>query len=729
MNYKNILPNVNWNCPTHSNINILILCHPEQNDYYLPLLKKYIWAENSNVTIWQINSTSFDAVQALEEIALMDAVICIISELFISGHNMMAEYIMPELLSKENNILPLLMEKCVEKDFENKYGHIHYERWTGNTEQKKEKISKFLGTVKQKKSKQSYAFDMISESMINCFSQSFFISYRKIDGKYIDILRNKIHDDISLVDTQLWYDAYLMAGENYDASLRNVMDNCNAIILVVTPNLLLDSNNYVERVEVPYARKNGIPIIPILMEDANLKKIGERYGISKIYKLDDYSKFSDVLAEAGVPVQQVDSYPAHLYKLGLEYRDGKTVERNIKIACELFRQASEYGLSQAFERLIEIKTGEYEHHIIKAEEDARMSLSDSIFLDVIRESSGESDEDSMVKKCIEELRNVNCYESHEDFDEAISLFNKAIDVFEAEYEKTNTEKSLLTLLGFLRKCGEYLLEKNMLPEAYQQLSRMHEYVKDANSDTTPRLCTYLSVACLLLGKTFNMMEEYSKAETFYKKAMLLDMELFEDDYADPVKYGNSLISACELGNFYQQRGKLLNAKAVYTEVLDTIRDSGTVYGNEWDEQKVYIGYMDEESARKAEEARKYAMISLMEIERDLLLRGKYHPCLRTYPRDLITDSRILDICNDESISLISHDILLNTIPKLKWLYDYISKIDYEFDLRQDRYCMDAKSLTGIMSMDIMKPFELVIHTIDHEKAEKIMQEIVENVND
>ena len=201
------------------------------------------------------------AVQALEEIALMDAVICIISELFISGHNMMAEYIMPELLSKENNILPLLMEKCVEKDFENKYGHIHYERWTGNTEQKKEKISKFLGTVKQKKSKQSYAFDMISESMINCFSQSFFISYRKIDGKYIDILRNKIHDDISLVDTQLWYDAYLMAGENYDASLRNVMDNCNAIILVVTPNLLLDSNNYVERVEVPYARKNGIPIM------------------------------------------------------------------------------------------------------------------------------------------------------------------------------------------------------------------------------------------------------------------------------------------------------------------------------------------------------------------------------------------------------------------------------------------------------------------------------------
>lgn len=57
----------------------------------------------------------------------------------------------------------------------------------------------------------------------------------------------------------------------------------------------------------------------------------------------------------------------------------------------------------------------------------------------------------------------------------------------------------------------------------------------------------------------------------------------------------------------------------------------------------------------------------------------------------------------------------------------IEKYDIDFDLRQDKYCVDAKALMGIMSLDILDFFELIIHA-DIKKADTIMKKIVMELN-
>ena len=100
-------------------------------------------------------------------------------------------------------------------------------------------------------------------------------------------------------------------------------------------------------------------MIGILMEETDLKAIRNLYGVEKIYKLEEWFSFTDILFDAGISIPDVNSYPHHLYGLATAYIDGNEVECNMKIACELLYQAIQYKYQAAYEKLIEIKTGEF----------------------------------------------------------------------------------------------------------------------------------------------------------------------------------------------------------------------------------------------------------------------------------------------------------------------------------------------------------------------------------
>lgn len=39
--YTELIPSVKWNCPSHNNRNVLIICYPQQIPYYLSTLKNF----------------------------------------------------------------------------------------------------------------------------------------------------------------------------------------------------------------------------------------------------------------------------------------------------------------------------------------------------------------------------------------------------------------------------------------------------------------------------------------------------------------------------------------------------------------------------------------------------------------------------------------------------------------------------------------------------------------
>ena len=73
------------------------------------------------------------------------------------------------------------------------------------------------------------------------------------------------------------------------------------------------------------------------------------------------------------------------------------------------------------------------------------------------------------------------------------------------------------------------------------------------------------------------------------------------------------------------------------------------------------------------------------------------------------------------------NIRLKTIEDIRTFVSSVLAFDYEIDLASGRYLIDAKSIMGIFSLDLMHPIELVAHTNAPDALiEKIKPFIVED---
>lgn len=60
----------------------------------------------------------------------------------------------------------------------------------------------------------------------------------------------------------------------------------------------------------------------------------------------------------------------------------------------------------------------------------------------------------------------------------------------------------------------------------------------------------------------------------------------------------------------------------------------------------------------------------------------------------------------ERINMRTADIMLTTIKAVRDFVDIIGKYDLDVDLSSGRYIVDAKSIMGIFSLDLLKPITL-----------------------
>ena len=69
-------------------------------------------------------------------------------------------------------------------------------------------------------------------------------------------------------------------------------------------------------------------------------------------------------------------------------------------------------------------------------------------------------------------------------------------------------------------------------------------------------------------------------------------------------------------------------------------------------------------------------------------------------------------------------VQLDSIEKIKVFNRTVCKFDCDFDLEQGRYYIDAKSMLGIMSLDLSSELELHFSSTEEEEAQ-----IVEAIKD
>ena len=71
-------------------------------------------------------------------------------------------------------------------------------------------------------------------------------------------------------------------------------------------------------------------------------------------------------------------------------------------------------------------------------------------------------------------------------------------------------------------------------------------------------------------------------------------------------------------------------------------------------------------------------------------------------------------------------IRLSTIEAIRNFVSAVLSFDYDIDLVSGRYVIDAKSIMGIFSLDLMSPIQLIAHTdAPEELIEKIKPFIVD----
>ena len=56
------------------------------------------------------------------------------------------------------------------------------------------------------------------------------------------------------------------------------------------------------------------------------------------------------------------------------------------------------------------------------------------------------------------------------------------------------------------------------------------------------------------------------------------------------------------------------------------------------------------------------------------------------------------------------DIKLSSIEDVRKFVDIVSKYDIDIDLSSGRYIVDAKSIMGLFSLDLLKPIKLTAHS-------------------
>jgi phosphotransferase system HPr-like phosphotransfer protein len=74
--------------------------------------------------------------------------------------------------------------------------------------------------------------------------------------------------------------------------------------------------------------------------------------------------------------------------------------------------------------------------------------------------------------------------------------------------------------------------------------------------------------------------------------------------------------------------------------------------------------------------------------------------------------------------MTTFNVKLSTIENVKDFVNIVSKYDYEIDLKSGRYVVDAKSIMGIFSLDLMNKIEVTVHS---DECGDLMEELADMI--
>lgn len=246
-----------------------------------------------------------------------------------------------------------------------------------------------------------------------------------------------IHSIPHCEEIAIWYDEYLVPGENFNDSIKRMIHSCDFFSLVITPNLITEKN-YVQEVEYPLALEKGKVVIPVEMSTTDESILSMQFiNMPPIIKGDEgeICKKVDEIVNNTVNSSSYDN-PEHFFLIGLAFLNGIDVEVDYKKAFSLILKAANAGLIEAVEEVVSIYiNGRGINRNVRQAIDWQKKIVEHY-----------SSLDDVDRLCIEMHKLINLYKAVDDIQNGERIAKELVKLCECNNQR-NPSMNSMKLLG------------------------------------------------------------------------------------------------------------------------------------------------------------------------------------------------------------------------------------------------------------------------------------------
>lgn len=379
-----------------------------------------------------------------------------------------------------------------------------------------------------------------------------FISYRKRDSRYLDMIVKDLINEEYGFDCVVWYDSNLNGGEAFDARIKREMQACDLFVLIVT-NRTFEDGCYVVEKEIPAAMDFGLTIVPITVQriSAEVREKMNRI-LNKAHALDRLNaelytqqlkrtldstlglhSISDRIKSAMRHRDSISSATVEqCFYMGIGYLKGMHAEKDIAHGTEMIVSAATNGLLEAQKYLADMYLGsvDVERDVTAAKEWAGKALENAKGV-YSRNNSFEN-----ARQLSEAYKQYGSVLSQEEDDsaelercysQALDMwrdFPQLDDIVEARRLYTNT-LSLYGAVLFNRSTatgGDYVLAEQVYREM-ETAARNLRRVRGSDDDHAE-----LADAYAWLGNIQRQRKDYERALEFYERSHAICTEIYRN---------------------------------------------------------------------------------------------------------------------------------------------------------------------------------------------------------
>ena len=517
---------------------VLFACHPEDHGLYFEDLSKQILS-HQNCAIWYFDPD--DLLNAVDNPAIED-VLLELSEMQLFVFPVTTKLLVKEGFARdrligfaEQNhipILPIMMERSLEDVFASKFGDIQFLDVYNDDPTAipfDEKLESYLSRV--------LVGDELAERVRAAFDAYIFLSYRKKDRKYAQKLMRMIHSKPQYQNIAIWYDEYLVPGEDFNDAIKTALDESAAFAMVVTPSIL-ENPNYVMEHEYPAARKSGKEIAAFEMNETDRELLERFYAeIPECIKDADIEHRTSLFIEflRKEALRETDNDPMHSFLIGLAYLDGIDVEVDHEKALSLITGAAENGEPEALEKLVEMY---YEGKGVER-----------------------------------------------DYNASVYWRERQLEVLREKWKETRKPEDNDKLFNAIWMCGNEYLKMRKAELALARYEELLMFTQESGNSRRAAVCYDH------LGDTEIALGHPEAAKTYYEKALKIRIDL--ENESETIDSRHDLaISYSRMGDIETALGNLENAKVYHeksleisesiaeeVQIIETRRDLAISYNN------------------------------------------------------------------------------------------------------------------------------------------------------